>query len=154
MLLSQLNYLNILQSPYKTRTNRLLLAKQKPSRRRFRHLNMPFSAKQLRRSFDLPQDSSEERDERSCGNILYNFFTMRRDKRITPLITMITKKIITDPVEVEVTNKPLLIIRISQELSRLIIKVMITDTTSPEISSPTITSHGTKIMVTKQSFDK
>ena len=58
MLLSQFNYLNILQSPYKTRTNRLLLAKQKPSRRRFRHLNTPFSAKQLRRSFDLPQDSS------------------------------------------------------------------------------------------------
>ena len=59
MLLSQFNYLNILQSPYKTRTNRLLLAKQKPSRRRFRHLNTHFSAKQLRRSFDLPQDSSE-----------------------------------------------------------------------------------------------
>ena len=61
---------------------------------------------------------------------------------------MITRKIITDPVEVEVTNKPLLIIRISQELSRLIIKVMITETTTPEISSPTITSHETKIMVT------
>ena len=73
---------------------------------------------------------------------------MRRDKRITPLITKITRKIITDPVEVEVTNKHLLIIRISQELSRLIIKVMTTDTTSPEISSLTITSHGTKIMVT------
>ena len=79
---------------------------------------------------------------------------MIRYKKITPLITMITREIITDPVEVEITNKPLLIIRISQELSRLIIKVIIIETTSPEISTPTITSHGTKIMVTKQSFDK
>ena len=55
--------------------------------------------------------------------------TMKRDKRITPLIAMITRKIITDPVEVEVTNKPSLIIRISGELSRL-------------------TSLGTKIMLT------
>ena len=73
---------------------------------------------------------------------------MRRDKRITPLITMIMRKIITETVKAEVTNKPLLIIRISQELSRLIIKVMITETKTPEISSPTITSHGIKIMVT------
>ena len=58
------------------------------------------------------------------------------------------RKIITETVKAEVTNKPLLIIRISQELSRLIIKVMITETKTPEISSPTITSHGIKIMVT------
>ena len=100
------------------------------------------------RRFSRHHYESEERDERSCGNILYNFVTMGRDKRIAPLITMITRKIITDPVEVEVTNKPLLIIRISRELSRLTIKVMITETTTPEISSPTITSHGTKTMVT------
>ena len=56
--------------------------------------------------------------------------TMKRDKRITPLIAMITRKIITDPVEVEVTNKPSLIIRISGELSRL-------------------TSLGTKMMLTR-----
>ena len=66
---------------------------------------------------------------------------------------MITRKIITDPVEVEVTNKHLLIIRISQELSRLIIKVMITETTTPEISSPTITSHHTYLTDIKSAFD-
>ena len=74
--------------------------------------------------------------------------TMRGDKRITPLIAIITRKIITDPVEVEVTKMPLLLLRITRELSRLTIKVMIIETTTPEISSSTITSLGTKIMVT------
>ena len=73
--------------------------------------------------------------------------TMRGDKRITPLIAIITRKIITDPVEVEVTKMPLLLLRITRELSRLTIKVMIIETTTPEISSSTITSLGTKIMV-------
>ena len=73
--------------------------------------------------------------------------TMRGDKRITPLIAIITRKIITDPVEVEVTKMPLLLLRITRELSRPI-KVMIIETTTPEISSSTITSLGTKIMVT------
>ena len=50
---------------------------------------------------------SEEGNEYSRGNMT---LTMRGDKRITSLITMITRKIITNPVEVEVTNKPLLII--------------------------------------------
>ena len=72
--------------------------------------------------------------------------TMRGDKRITPLIAIITRKIITDPVEVEVTKMPLLLLRITRELSRPI-KVMIIETTTPEISSSTITSLGTKIMV-------
>ena len=74
--------------------------------------------------------------------------TMRWDRRITPLIATITRKMITDPVEVEVTNKPLLIIRITRELSRLTINVMITETITPEICSPTITSLGIKIMIT------
>ena len=74
--------------------------------------------------------------------------TMRGDKRITPLIAIITRKIITDHVEVEVTKMPLLLLRITRELSRLTIKVMIIETTTPEISSSTITSLGTKIMVT------
>ena len=74
--------------------------------------------------------------------------TMRWDRRITPLIATITRKMITDPVEVEVTNKPLLIIRITRELSRLTINVMITETITPEICSPTITSLRIKIMIT------
>ena len=74
--------------------------------------------------------------------------TMRGDRRITPLIATISRKMITDPVEVEVTDKPLLIIRITRELTRLTIKVMITETTTPEICSPTITSLGIKIMIT------
>ena len=74
--------------------------------------------------------------------------TMRWDRRITTLIATITRKMICDPVEVEVSNKPLLIIRITRELCRLTINVMITETITPKICSPTITSLGIKIMIT------